>query len=96
MSSSPCCVWYITGVCVHSGKGRRNFIMEFMSTTDEVLYWSKKRFGENQQSLTRAVASLGTDRPLIDIRKVGGRWVVCCFILCVRCALTITIVRCTI
>lgn len=47
-----------------------------MNTRDELRYWQKKKFKDNQLSFTRAVASLSTDQPLIDVRKIGGRWIV--------------------
>lgn len=48
-----------------------------MDTAAELQYWQKKNFGRKELSFSRAVNSLGTNKPLIEVRKVGGRWLVC-------------------
>lgn len=44
----------------------------------ELEKWKTKRFRENEISLTRAVHSLSTDRPLIQARpgRLNSRWIV--------------------
>lgn len=44
---------------------------------DYIPLWQSRHFGNKELSYTRCVESLRSPNPIIDVRRVGTRWLVC-------------------